>query len=84
MHDLNEFKKKRKDLKIRLKAAQREVDEIKEELDNLRHEEQHRAVDNLEYWLDEEETHHVSVIQGIRQMLNTEASNKQKTESKTD
>ncbi len=84
MHDLNEFKKKRKDLKIRLKAAQREVDEIKAELDNLRHEEQHRAVDNLEYWLDEEEAHHVSVIQGIRQMLHAEDDKKQKTENKAD
>ncbi len=69
MHDLKDFKSKRKDLKIRLKAAQQDVVEIKAELNQLRHEEQHKAADNLEYWMEEEESRHVSFFGKLRQML---------------
>ena len=79
MYDLEEFKRKRKDLKIRLKAAQREVEEIKEELELLRQQEQHRAVDNLEYWL-EEDAHHATVLEGIRQILHPDDKKNKKEE----
>lgn len=80
MYDLEEFKRKRKDLKIRLKAAQREVEEIKEELELLRQHEQHRAVDNLEYWLEEEDAHHATVFEGIRQILHPDDKKNKKEE----
>ncbi|CAM3515426.1 hypothetical protein [Parendozoicomonas haliclonae] len=68
-HNLKNFKKQRKALKIRLKAAQREVHELKAELEKLRMEEQHKVADNLEYWLEEEEAHHVSIFSKIRRLL---------------
>lgn len=55
MHQLKEFKQQRKALKIRLKAAKREVKTLEQELKELRLQEQHKAADNLEYWIDKGE-----------------------------
>ena len=69
MHELKSFKKERKALKIRLKAAKAEVKDLQIQLDKLRCNEQHKAVDNLEYWLDKENRKRYSLLSKIKMIL---------------
>ncbi|WP_281647221.1 hypothetical protein [Parendozoicomonas sp. Alg238-R29] len=69
MHQLKAFKKQRKDIKIRLKAAKREVKALEQELKTLRFQEQHKAADNLEYWLDKGQNGRVSLLARLGNLL---------------